>query len=67
MTSLTKAEKTFLDRMIPYIVAGKTLEEAARAVLEDDERLWLIATAKDDQGQFIREELARRVYAEIRP
>lgn len=38
---LTPDESAFLKRMVPHVLAGKTFEDAARAVLDDDERLWL--------------------------
>lgn len=37
---LTEDERTFLARALPHYQAGKTLEEAARAVLDDDARLY---------------------------
>lgn len=36
---LTAAEVVFVQRMVPHFAAGKSVEEAARAVLEDDNRL----------------------------
>lgn len=63
---MTQAEQAFFSRMVPHIIAGKSFLEAGRAVLEDDERLWLAATATDDVGAAIREELAAEVYANIR-
>jgi hypothetical protein len=41
------------------------MEDAGRAVLADDERLWLAATAKDETGEEIRNTLAAEVYAKI--
>jgi hypothetical protein len=64
--AMTEAERIFIERMVPHVEAGKSFDEAARAVLEDDERLWLAATAKDDQGEFIRENLANKVYGVLR-
>lgn len=63
---MTTAEKAFVSRMIPHILAGKSFDEAARAVLADDERTWLTSTAKDDIGKFIRTELAAQVYSRLR-
>ena len=37
---LTEAEKVFIQRMLPHFLAGKSVEECAKAVLEDDERLY---------------------------
>lgn len=62
---MTEAEMAFVNRMMPHILAGSSFEEAARAVLEDDERLWLISMAKDAIGEAIRSELAAQVYAQI--
>jgi hypothetical protein len=63
---MTKAEETFLNRMIAHLLAGKSFEEAGRAVLADDERLWLAATEKSEQGEAIRSELAAQVYSNLR-
>lgn len=63
---LTEAERIFLDRMVPHILAGKRLVDAARAVLEDDERVWLTTMADTDEGAAIREELGKQVYERIR-
>lgn len=37
---LTGAELVFAQRMLPHFLAGKSVEEAARAVVEDDTRLF---------------------------
>ena len=63
---MTAAEKTFLNRMVPHMMAGLSIEQAGRAVLADDERLWLAATEKSDVGQAIRDGICERVYAGIR-
>jgi hypothetical protein len=34
------AELTFMQRMLPHFLAGKSVEEAARAVLDDDARIF---------------------------
>lgn len=36
---LSKAEQVFALRMLPHLNAGKSFEDAARAVLDDDERI----------------------------
>lgn len=59
---MTQSEKAFVTRMIPHVLAGKSFDDAARAVLADDERLWLASTAKDDIGVFIRTELAAQIH-----
>jgi hypothetical protein len=64
-TTMTKAEKIFVHRMIPHILAGKSFESAAHAVLADDERLWLATMARDDLGDAIRSELTAQIYAQI--
>ena len=37
---LTKDELIFVQRMLPHFLAGKSVEDAAKAVVEDDERLF---------------------------
>lgn len=37
---LTADEMTFVKRMLPHFLAGKSVEECARAVLDDDARLF---------------------------
>jgi hypothetical protein len=59
---LTKSEIAFITRMAPHIEAGLSFEDAARAVLADDERLFLAATAKNNIGEAIRAELSEAVY-----
>lgn len=63
---MTKAEEIFLKRMVPHMIAGKSFDEAAQSVLNDDLRLWLTATANDDQGEAIRDHICRQVYSECR-
>ena len=63
---MTKAEQIFLARMIPHIQAGMSLEEAGRAVLADDERIWLAATADNETGEEIRTTLAAEIYQRLR-
>ena len=63
---MTEAERIFLNRMVPYMVAGKSLAEAGRAVLADDERIWLAAMEGTEQGAAIRAELIREVYEQIK-
>lgn len=40
MAELSPAESVFAMRMLPHIEAGKSFEDAARAVLQDDQRLY---------------------------
>ncbi|MGY4224363.1 hypothetical protein ACVMIH_001724 [Bradyrhizobium sp. USDA 4503] len=63
---LTDDEKALIARMAPHVMAGKTMEEAAAAVIQDDERLWLTAMEDSDVGRAIRDELADKVYAAAR-
>lgn len=37
---LSGAELVFVQRMLPHFMAGKSVEDAARAVLDDDVRLF---------------------------
>lgn len=69
---LTQDEQTFIARMVPHIEAGKSLEEAARAVLDDDQRIWnefcryeYSPTRKAEQADM-RRVLSDRVYNRIR-
>lgn len=41
LDNLTPGEIIFLRRMLPHFMAGKTVEQAAQAVLADDQRLFL--------------------------
>ncbi|MGY3482259.1 hypothetical protein ACVW1C_000142 [Bradyrhizobium sp. USDA 4011] len=63
---LTDDEKAFIARMAPHVMAGKTLEEAAAAVVQDDERLWLTAMEDSDVGRAIRDGLASMVHSAAR-
>lgn len=66
MATFTPAEKTFLDRMVPLIMAGDSLREAALKVKQRDEELWLMTMANDEQGAALRSELGKEVYRRIR-
>jgi hypothetical protein len=57
---------TFMARLIPFMVDGKSFEEAGRAVLEQDRKLMEIATSNSDEGDHIRKELAAEVYSQVR-
>lgn len=37
---VTEAEMVFMARMLPHLLSGKSFEDAGRAVLADDERLF---------------------------
>lgn len=59
------AEHVFIERMRPHVAAGLPIEQAAAAVIADDERLF-IALHDRDTGPAIREEITRAVYTRIR-
>lgn len=64
--AITEAEKTFFNRMIPYMLAGKSLVQAGQAVLDDDQRIWLATMERSETGGAIRAEIAEQVYQSIR-
>lgn len=63
---MTEAEQIFIKCMVPHVLAGKSFIQAARAVTEDDERLWLAATEKSDTGAAIRAAIGESVYERIK-
>jgi hypothetical protein len=63
---LTKAELVFIERMRPHVEAGKTIEEAAQAVLDRDRELLNMAVADNALGAAIRRGLAADIYHSIR-
>lgn len=65
---MTAAEKTFLTRMVPHMMAGLSVEEAGRAVLDDDQRIMNEVFANNRRGveTGVREELSARVYRACR-
>lgn len=63
---MTPAEQAFFSRMVPHILAGKSFVDAGKAVLEDDQRIWLATMLDTEEGAFIRAELGRTVYQRIR-
>ena len=82
MTVLTESEQVFVRRMAPHVEAGKTLEEAAQAVLDDDARLfaaiqegkqyWFgdgpgaITSRGAPEAQTLRQTLTQHVYNKLR-
>jgi len=62
---LSEGERVFIQRMAPHVAAGLSIEEAAAAVIKDDERLWC-ALHDRDTGPEIRASLTREVYSRIR-
>ena len=65
---MTKAEQTFIARMLPHFMAGKSAEEAARSVLADDQRIMNEVFANNRRGveHGAMTELSARVYAACR-
>lgn len=63
---LTASEITFLNRAIPYIEKGMTVDEALRAVLKRDQEITSISMDKTRTGEAIRKGLAAQTYHEIR-
>lgn len=63
---MTEAERIFFARMIPHIMGGKSLVEAGKAVLAEDERLWLATIERSEQGAAIRAELGKQVWERIK-
>ena len=63
---MTKAELAFFNRMIPFIIEGKSFEEAGRAVLDRDIGLFAAAVSESATGEAIRKGLAAEVYHSIR-
>jgi hypothetical protein len=66
MHELTEAERIFVERMVPHIEGGKSFEDAAAAVLEDDERLFLAVVLDSEQAKGIRSEISAAVYRKLR-
>jgi O-glycosyl hydrolase len=64
--ALTPAELAFVKRMAPHVAAGMSFDQAAAAVLQDDERLWLASVENSDSGAAIRESLGQQVYERLR-
>lgn len=56
----------FLLRMMPHMLNGLNFEEAGRAVLADDERIYNAIKNNDEQSEFIKKELAAEVYQAVR-
>jgi hypothetical protein len=52
MAEISKDEMTFMQRMLPHFIAGKSAEEAARAVLDDDARIMNAAMINRGQEFF---------------
>lgn len=65
---LTPAEQVFVKRMLPHYLAGKSIEEAAAAVLADDERIFA-ALCDRGSSQYVQtvDERGRAIYSGDRP
>jgi hypothetical protein len=62
---LTPAEKVFLARMAEHMAKGLSMEDAARAVLDDDQRIAkFVLTSKD--GPATIKALSAQVYHDLR-
>lgn len=63
--TLTPAEQVFLNRMAEHMAKGKSFEDAARAVLDDDRRIAAFVLDSKD-GPAVQKALAAEVYHDIR-
>lgn len=63
--TLTPAEQVFLNRMAEHMAKGKSFEDAARAVLDDDQRISVFVLNSKD-GPAVQKALAAEVYHDIR-
>lgn len=59
------AAAVFMQRMLPHLLAGQDFETAGRAVLAHDRKLFEVATADNECGAFIRNELAVKVFDQV--
>jgi hypothetical protein len=50
--TFTAAEETFLKRALPHFLAGKSVEDSMRAVLDDDARIVTAAFARSTTDYF---------------
>lgn len=72
MIVLTTAERVFLERMVPHLDAGMSFDEAAAAVLADDQRIaeavldHSYSQRESDERSSIRSEISAEVYRRIR-
>lgn len=70
MTTVTDddihAAAVFMMRMMPSLLAGQSFESAGSAVLAQDRKLFVATTATNENGAFIRSELAVQIYDQVR-
>ncbi len=64
--TLTKSDKVFAKRLIPYLMNGETLESAMQSLLDRDNELYALTMGKTDIGEQIRDELCRAIYHQLR-
>ncbi len=63
---LSKDEEIFVKRMVPHVEAGMTFEEAAQAVIEDDQRIFNAFVDKSTTGDVMAEAITSAVYHSLR-
>lgn len=66
---LTAGAKVFVARMAHHVAAGLSFDDAARAVIADDQRILAAlcdANGDDRPGDMIRRELARDTYERLK-
>lgn len=67
MSNLSPAEKVFVDRMAVHMsTSGMSFDEAAKAVLEDDERIYLSTINNTEATEEIVSNMAKRLYNSFR-
>ncbi len=71
-TDMTEAETTFVKRMLPHFLSGKTVEQAAAAVLDDDRRIasavldYSYSARGTGERASIRRDISDAVYRRLR-
>lgn len=65
---MTKDEEIFVARMLPHVMAGMSITDAARAVLDDDQRIMNEVFANNRRGveAGVREALVAEIYTALR-
>lgn len=66
--TLTPDELVFVQRMLPHVLAGKSFDEAAQAVLDDDQRIAaeVFDSNRTGQREGIRELITADIYKRLR-
>lgn len=63
MSNLSPAEKVYVDRMAVHMSeSGMSFDEAAKAVLEDDNRIYLSTINNSEAYEEIVANMAKRLY-----